>query len=149
MGLTRLLRALYSWVLKTSKNRDCVTSLGNPLHCRAVLMVKMIFLIANLNFCFRLVLAVPHAPTMYCCEEPRAVSSILPIGTGGCCLVPCSCLLPRLSNPSSLSLFLQDKCSSPNYLGGLHWTCSSLSLPSCIGLPKTLVFWMRSNEYCV
>lgn len=45
----RLLRALSKLALKTSKDGDCTTSLGNPLQHLTVLMLKKFLLVAGLS----------------------------------------------------------------------------------------------------
>lgn len=45
-------RSLSSLVLKTSRNRDCTTSVSNLLHCLTVLMGDKVLLISTLNLSY-------------------------------------------------------------------------------------------------
>lgn len=68
----RLLRAL-SGVLTTSREGDCITSLGNVFHCFTVLLVKKLFLILkSAPPVFSFMPVASHLPI----EEPAFIFSV-------------------------------------------------------------------------
>lgn len=115
-GQTRLLRTLPSKVLKTSKDTDCITSLGSMPHCLTALTVEKSLHIPGLKLsCFFLCLLFSfsyHAPLW------RALLHLLdniPVDTSRLLLVS-----PKaVSSPGWTIRFLQGKCSSSELAGCL------------------------------
>lgn len=99
----RLLRALSGQVLKTFKDENCTTSLGNLIHCFIVPMVKMCLLIPVRAAVNCLALSLWH-PSYTTWQAAVTYSQ--------------SHHFSRQNKPSSPSHSSQGKCSIPNHLGG-------------------------------
>lgn len=117
---TWLLGALFSQVLKTSRDGHYTASLGSLSHSWAVLIVSKFSLISSLNVsCFNsypLSLIPFPCLSVHCCEQPpwRHEDAALRCPWSQ----PCS----RLKQPWPSSLSSQGKCSSlPSILGTLSW----------------------------
>lgn len=103
--MTRLLRVLFSWVLKTSKDGDRTTSLGNLFHCPTDLIIKNHFLSSCPNLLFHITPIV----SSYHHEKSLDSHSCQKIATS-------SHLSSRLNKDSYLSLSLQTSTLTPKFL---------------------------------
>lgn len=101
----KILRALSSQVLKTSKDRNNMTCLGNVSHHLTVLARKVSSHLQPEPLLFRFMLVVPHPVTMNQSEECSCVLTVTSPHWGGGCEVPRSHLCTRLYKPHSPSLF--------------------------------------------
>jgi len=82
----RLLSALSSEILKTSKNGDSTTSLGNQLYYLTVLMGKKFLITLDLKLSFVSLCPLPLILLPSTTIKSQVLVPIdLPIGTGGCC----------------------------------------------------------------
>lgn len=122
-----LLRVLSSQILKTSKNRDSTTSLGNLLYCLTILMGKTFLMTLSLKLSFislsPLPLIVPPS------AKTRAWLCLLlssPQAPGATVTSTCTHLFPRLNKPWFHSFSSQKKCSSPDCPGDPSLSCPSL-----------------------
>lgn len=123
-----LLRALSSEILKTSKNRDSTTSLGNLLYCLTVFMGKKFLVTLSLKVSF---IGLSLLPLIQLSAKIRAWLCLLsnsPQTPGSTLRSSCTHLFPLLNKPWFHSFSLQKKCSSPNCPGEPSLTCPSLQL---------------------
>lgn len=124
-----LLRALSSQILKTSKNRDSTTSLGNLLYCLTVLMGKKFLMTLSLKLSFiglsLLPLIIPLSAKI---RAWLCLLSNSPQTPGSSVRSSCTHLFPLLNKPWFLSFSSQKKCSSPKCPCDPSLTCPSLQL---------------------
>lgn len=124
---------------------DCTTSLGDMLHCCAVLKGKKVFLIAILN------LSCSNWYLLSFTLPPRAaVQSPSPSSQGAAVRCPQSYFFSRFNKTRSLSLGSQGKCSSSDHLGGLLLNSPLFAdIFSILGAPNNLVCQMGFNKHQV
>lgn len=108
---TRLLRVLFSLILKTSGVADCTASLGNLL--QGLSPERQGFPYTQSLF-FQFIPVASHSPAMYHCEKLRHIFLMtdLLVITGRLLLSPPEASLLHAEKTTSLSFFSQDKCTS-------------------------------------
>lgn len=98
-------------VLKSSREGNCTTHLGNLLQCSPVLLWKKLFSsLEVLSYQFSPV--VSHPPTTHHCEEPFCLLSNLPARMGRQLGGPPRFLFPSLKKLHSLIISPQGRFSS-------------------------------------
>ncbi|KAK4819472.1 LOW QUALITY PROTEIN: hypothetical protein QYF61_004698 [Mycteria americana] len=126
-----LLRAPSNLTLNVSRDGASTTSLGNLFQCFTTLIVKNFFLQSSLNLpslSLKLLLLVLSQQALLKSLSPSLLEA--PFKDWKAVIrSPRSLLFSRLNNPSSLSLSLEERCSSPRIIFvALLWPCSSSSM---------------------
>lgn len=129
----RLLRASACQVLKTSMDGDCTTSLGNLSNTWLLHTEKVFSWVQLETSLLQFMTVVSCPPTMQHCGAWLHLLSNLLAGTGR----QLSGLCEVISMPNK-PLFTWQVLQPPGILGALHWTHSSLPMPSsCLGMENT------------
>lgn len=143
-GPARCIRAIHCWILKTSSDEGCVTSLGSLSHCLTFSQGRCFSLVSRLNcLCFNLHL-FSHSPTIPHCDKP-ASSWWAPCWH---LWSPQSHLLSGLSKAHSCWLSAEvfhPHCPDSSVLSKLHFIQSGIfkyslysTLFSALGVQKTV-----------
>jgi len=138
-----LLRALSNLALNVARDGGSTTSLGNRFQCFTTLTVKNVFLLSSQKLP-----SLSLKPLLLVLSSlAEKVPPMFPVGPLQESNVSPNLLLSRLNNPNSLSLSLQERCSSPliNFVA-LLWTHSNNSISFlCWGLQG----WTQYSRCCL
>lgn len=113
---------------KLSKDGERLHNLsGQPAPCLSCLTVKKLFFTSSLNFSFQFTPVVSCPPTVHHFEQPGSLYLLIFWQVlRGCCSVPQVISFSRLNKASSLSLYSQSRCFSPQLSSWFLCHCSSL-----------------------